>query len=112
MDKSTTRKNVLTVNLSNPLDASTGSFGSVKVKDVAGDHLAISLRRTVRVPDNGKTYGLPPDCGSFPLYNVLDYEKKLPADLVAKGGAFFPIYRMWYFDPTTFLCGLTDLNRA
>jgi hypothetical protein len=94
MDDNTTPINVLTVNLSNPLDATTGSYGSVKVKDVAGDQLEISLRRTVRVPDNGKTYSLPPDCGTFPLYNVLDYESKLPADLVAKGGAFFPVYRM------------------
>jgi hypothetical protein len=94
MDQGTTRENVLTVSLSNPLDASTGSYDSVKVKDTTGDQLEISLRRTVRVPDNGKTYSLPPDCGTFPLYNVLDYEKQLPADLVAKGGAFFPIYRM------------------
>ena len=94
MDKNTTRENDLTVNLSNPLDASTGSYGSVKVKDLTSDQLEISLRRTVRVPDNGKTYSLPPDCGTFPLYNVLDYENKLPADLVAKGGAFFPVYRM------------------
>jgi hypothetical protein len=94
MDKSTTRENVLTVNLSGHLDASTSSYRLIKVKDMTGDQLEISLRRTVRVPDNGKTYSLPPDCGAFPLYNVLDYEKQLPADLVAKGGAFFPIHRM------------------
>lgn len=56
--------------------------------------LDISLRRTIRVPDNKRTYELPPDLGEFPIYNVRDYSSKLPPSLVKKGGLFIPIYRM------------------
>ncbi|KAF8860739.1 hypothetical protein BDZ45DRAFT_588036 [Acephala macrosclerotiorum] len=60
--------------------------------------LDISLRRTVRVPDNGNAYDLPPDCGEFPIYAVSQYKDKLPQNMVAKGGLFVPIYEreaMW-----------------
>jgi hypothetical protein len=53
----------------------------------------ISFRRTVRVPDNTQCSKLPPSLGKFPLYHVKDFRSKLPPDLVAKGGLFFPMYR-------------------
>ncbi|KAK0106277.1 hypothetical protein ONS96_003917 [Cadophora gregata f. sp. sojae] len=64
--------------------------------------LEISFHRTVRVPDSGSSYGLPPDHDPFPLYSVRKFEETLPADVVAKGGCFLPIYQreaMWmYFE--------------
>ncbi|RAL64768.1 hypothetical protein DID88_001799 [Monilinia fructigena] len=60
--------------------------------------LCISLRRTIRVPDNGMTYGLPPDLGPFPIYSVNKYMNNLPEIMVAKGGVFVPIHQreaMW-----------------
>jgi hypothetical protein len=56
------------------------------------DKLDISLRRTVRVPDNGTTYELPPDYGPFPSYLVTEYKPKLPLEMSLKGGLFVPIY--------------------
>ncbi|HYO00567.1 MAG TPA: hypothetical protein VET27_01165 [Mycobacterium sp.] len=41
--------------------------------------LQVSFQRTLRVPDDGKQYGLPPGLGSFPPHPVED----LPADRVS-----------------------------
>ncbi|KDQ09070.1 hypothetical protein BOTBODRAFT_37317 [Botryobasidium botryosum FD-172 SS1] len=62
------------------------------------DDLGISFQRTIRVPDNGKQYPLPPGLGAFKLHNVADYARKLPASIVAQGGLFMSMYRreaMW-----------------
>lgn len=65
------------------------SYGSVAAA------LDISFRRTIRVPDNNKSYDLPPDCGAFPLYSVDQFKDKLPTAMVAKGGLFLPIYGLY-----------------
>jgi hypothetical protein len=57
------------------------------------DDLEITFKRTIRVPDNGEVSYLPPDSGSFPLYNVADFASVLPQDMVDKGGLFFSMYR-------------------
>ncbi|KAI0201741.1 hypothetical protein F4808DRAFT_423651 [Astrocystis sublimbata] len=60
--------------------------------------LSISFQRTVRVPDNTNDVKLPPGLGQFPLFKVSDFASKLPADIGAKGGVFFPMYQreaMW-----------------
>jgi hypothetical protein len=73
--------------------ASSEGFKNIVATDPQGNELIISLRRTVPVPDNGKPYNLPPDFGSFPIFNTHLYLSKLPVDLSAKGGAFIPLYR-------------------
>jgi hypothetical protein len=60
---------------------------------VNGD-LKISFRRTVRVPDTQESNYLPPNLGAFPLEAVSQHSNKLPRAMVAKGGVFFPMYRM------------------
>jgi hypothetical protein len=59
------------------------------------DTLSISFQRTVRVSDSqtGEVSQLPPGFGKFPLFNISDYAEKLPVEMVARGGAFLPIYR-------------------
>ncbi|CZT42531.1 related to ubiquitin/ribosomal protein S27a fusion protein [Rhynchosporium secalis] len=87
----------LNVSLKDPMRTSSG-YKTIRVT-YGGDHpLNISLRRTVRVPDNGSSYNLPPDCGPFPIYSVKQYKDKLPNSMSAKGGMFLPIYEreaMW-----------------
>lgn len=64
----------------------------------ASKDLAISFRRTIRVPDNDAAYKLPPDLGSFPLHKIQDYKARLPVDMAGKGGLFFPMHQeeaMW-----------------
>ena len=40
-----------------------------------GDGLALNFQRTLRIPDDGKTYPLPPGLGPFPICQVKDYPK-------------------------------------
>ncbi|TFK70051.1 hypothetical protein BDN72DRAFT_839485 [Pluteus cervinus] len=57
------------------------------------DGMSIGLRRTIRVPDNGKEHLLPANMGGFKLYNVADYVDKLPSSVVKKGGLFIAMYQ-------------------
>ena len=45
----------------------------IRVGQAASDDLAINLMRTVRVPENRKTYDLPPGLGAFPVFNVAPF---------------------------------------
>ena len=53
----------------------------------------ISFQRTLRIPDDGKDYPLPPGMGEFPLHHVEDYSKKLPEKWAQHGGVFMPMYQ-------------------
>ncbi|KAK0101050.1 hypothetical protein ONS95_012962 [Cadophora gregata] len=55
--------------------------------------MKITFKRTIRVPDDGTTYNLPPDLGNFPLYNIDHYKKTLSEAMALKGGCFMPIHR-------------------
>lgn len=65
--------------------------------DFDGPSVVVTFRRTIRVPDNDGSSELPPDLGEFPLFPTSKYAKRMPAELVAKGGAFFPMYRKLFF---------------
>ncbi|KAI1044974.1 hypothetical protein LB505_014126 [Fusarium chuoi] len=56
------------------------------------DDLTITFRRTIRVPDNKNTSGLPPDQGAFPLFKIQDYARTFPLSMAQKGGMFIPMY--------------------
>jgi hypothetical protein len=60
---------------------------------IVNNALGISIRRTIRVPGNQQISRLPPDLGPFPLEEVSKYSDNMPADMAAKGGLFFPMYR-------------------
>jgi hypothetical protein len=53
----------------------------------------IDFMRTVRVPDDGKVYNLPPGLGRFPLFNIASFQDQLPREMVDKDGIFLPVYR-------------------
>jgi hypothetical protein len=56
----------------------------------------VTFQRTLRIPDDGKTYPLPAGLGKFPLYSVDDYN--VPAAWKEHGGVFMPMYQseaMW-----------------
>lgn len=58
----------------------------------------ISFIRTLRIPDDNKTYGLPPGVGHFPLHQVEDFASKLPESWSEHKGIFLPMYQseaMW-----------------
>merc|ERR550514_1804649 len=65
-----------------------------------GASLRIGFQRTVRLPDDGKTYPLPPGLGRFPLEKVAAHANRqgMPAEWSASGGVMLPMYlreAMW-----------------
>jgi len=63
-----------------------------------GRHLGVRFERTLRIPDDGRDYPLPPSLGSFPLRRVEDYADRVPETWRARGGVFLPMYQreaMW-----------------
>jgi len=61
-------------------------------------NVSITFQRTLRIPDDGRQYPLPPGLGRFPLRRVEDYGQSVPAAWREHGGVFLPIYQreaMW-----------------
>lgn len=58
-----------------------------------GERFSFSLQRTLRLPDDGKTYPLPPGLDKFPILPVSDYEDKVPQRWREQGGVFVPLYQ-------------------
>lgn len=60
--------------------------------------LQIGFQRTFRIPDDGKTYPLPPGFGFFPLCHVDDHADRVPPHWLDRGGVVLPMYQseaMW-----------------
>lgn len=58
----------------------------------------ITLHRTVRLPEDGKSHSLPPSFGRFPMKRIEDYKDRVPEAWRDHGGVFFPMYEreaMW-----------------
>lgn len=58
-----------------------------------GAKISISFQRTLRIPDDGKPYPLPPGLGRFPLEHVDDYASNVPAEWIERGGVLLPMYQ-------------------
>ena len=65
----------------------------------------IGFQRTLRIPDDGRDYPLPPGLGTFPLRHVDDYADRLPPAWRRRGGVLLPMHQaeaMWIeFDSET-----------
>jgi hypothetical protein len=53
----------------------------------------IGFQRTLRIPDDGKTYSLPPGLGQYPLRHVDDYASAVPSRWLERGGVLMPMYQ-------------------
>lgn len=65
---------------------------------------SIEFQRTLRIPDDDRTYPLPPGLGRFPLRHVDDYRKTVSKDWIEHGGVMFPMFQseaMWLNFRTT-----------
>ncbi len=67
--------------------------------------LAISLQRTLRIPDNDKEYPLPPGLGRLPIRVVDNYRERIPPKWVEHGGVMTALYQseaLWLsFSPSS-----------
>jgi hypothetical protein len=55
--------------------------------------LTVTFQRTLRIPDNAKTYPLPPGLGAFPMRHVDDFPKTTPREWLEHGGVMLPMYQ-------------------
>ena len=59
---------------------------------------AIEFQRTLRIPDDGRDYPLPPGVGRFPLRHLDDFTARVPQDWHRRGGVIAPMHQaeaMW-----------------
>lgn len=73
-----------------------------------GKNFQVSFERTLRVPDDGKEYPLPPGLGEFPIFIVKDFKDRVPQswlEFPLKDSYFIPMHQreaMWMsFDSET-----------
>ena len=60
--------------------------------------LTVEFQRTLRIPDDGTTYALPPGLGRFPVRHVDDFPARVPPRWTDHGGVMLPMYQseaMW-----------------
>ena len=55
--------------------------------------LTIEFQRTLRIPDDGRDYPLPPGLGSFPLRHIDDHARRVPANWLMRGGVLLPMWQ-------------------
>ena len=63
-----------------------------------GDRFVLRFERTLRVPDDGSTYPLPPGLGRFRIYRVEDFRDRVPPKWSEEGGVFISMHQaeaMW-----------------
>jgi hypothetical protein len=58
-----------------------------------GDRFSLSLQRTLRLPDDGRTYPLPPGLGRFVVHPVSEFSDRVPDAWRAAGGFFVAVYQ-------------------
>ena len=58
-----------------------------------GDRFAVAFQRTLRIPDDGRAYPLPPGLGRLPLHRVRDYRDRVPAAWRDHDALFLPMYQ-------------------
>ncbi len=58
-----------------------------------GERFILSLQRTLRIPNDGKVYPLPPGLGNFPIYKTSDYRGSIPKDWNTESSYFIPMYQ-------------------
>jgi hypothetical protein len=55
--------------------------------------LSVDFQRTLRIPDDGREYPLPPGFGNFPLKHIDDHAKEIPESWLRRGGVFLPMWQ-------------------
>jgi hypothetical protein len=69
----------------------------------------VSFQRTLRIPDDGKSYPLPPGLSTFPLEHVDDHAKSVPPAWTKRGGVMMPMHQaeaLWLHFSTHYPCAL------
>ncbi|MGE0494863.1 MAG: hypothetical protein AB7S38_36975 [Vulcanimicrobiota bacterium] len=68
--------------------------------------LTVTFVRTLRVPDDGHTYPLPPGLGLFPLRHLDDHAGAVPQSWLTSGGVMLPMYQseaLWLYFTSAYI---------
>ena len=71
----------------------TAALRAAGLHDASFPALTIAFQRTMRIPDDGRTYPLPAGLGAFPLRSVDDFPATAPASWLQRGGVVMPMYQ-------------------
>jgi hypothetical protein len=55
--------------------------------------LSVQFQRTLRIPDDGRTYPLPAGLARFPMRHVDDFADRVPPDWLEHGGVLLQMYQ-------------------
>ena len=58
-----------------------------------GERFAVGFQRTLRIPDDGRVYPLPPGLGPFSVHRVEECAGRVPASWRVRGGYFISLYQ-------------------
>jgi hypothetical protein len=85
-----------------------------------GRFCRISFQRTLRIPDDGREYPLPPGLGEFPVFPVDRFADRVPDAWRQRGGVFIPMHQreaLWisflgsmHSHPTAVKIGIGKVN--
>lgn len=84
-----------------------------------GARLLVSFQRTLRVPDDGQTYPLPPGLGALPILALDDLQESLPTSWMEARGVVVPLYQreaLWLafrgavWKPNALMVGVGGVN--
>ena len=71
----------------------TAALRAAGLDDESSPELTITFQRTLRIPDDGRTYPLPASLGAFPLRPLDDFPATAPASWLRRGGVVMPMYQ-------------------
>ncbi|KAH7310089.1 hypothetical protein BKA65DRAFT_559406 [Rhexocercosporidium sp. MPI-PUGE-AT-0058] len=72
-------------------DLEITSKSNIRVVSSTPSIISLTAADADEKPEDGTTYDLPPNPGTFPLYNVVRYKESLPEAMMLKGGCFMPV---------------------
>lgn len=58
-----------------------------------GDRFSVSFQRTLRIPEDGQQYPLPPSLGPFKVHRVEDFAEAVPQKWLKQSAFFIPVYQ-------------------
>ena len=58
-----------------------------------GDRFSMSFQRTLRIPDDGRQYPLPPGLGKFPIESVTQFADRVPQAWQGENAFLIPMYQ-------------------
>lgn len=58
-----------------------------------GDRFSMSFQRTLRIPDDGNQYPLPPGLGKFPIKSVAEFADHVPQEWHGENSFLIPMYQ-------------------